>query len=144
MLWQKYATFSPENRYMFTDNSFPHATINCVIWFCGKMMVGARQASGSGLLSPSRSGSKQVNQVRLTQLNKHVFHFTVSVHLPDHTQQRVCDTTKECHCTCCGHLHDYETMTINKGISLLILIFKNCCLQLSWSISVTRSPYMQN
>lgn len=117
---------------MVTGNSFPHATINFVNLFCGKMTVGARQASGSGLLCPSKSGSIQVNQV---QLNKHVlskrkfpvqsasFHVTVSVHLPDHTQQRVCDTTKECHCTCCGHLHDYGTMTVNKGISSFILIF---------------------
>lgn len=95
--------------------SFLSAPISCVILLWCKMAVGARQGSGCGLPSPRRSGSKQVNQV---QLHKHTlskrkfpvqsasFHFTVSVHLPDHLRQRVWGTAKECHC---GQLHDYRT-----------------------------------
>lgn len=95
--------------------SFLSAPISCVILLWCKMAVGARQGSGCGLPSPRRSGSKQVKQV---QLHKHTlskrkfpvqsasFHFTVSVHLPDHLRQRVWGTAKECHC---GQLHDYRT-----------------------------------
>lgn len=86
--------------------------------FCCKLPVGVRQRSGCGLPSPTRSGSKEVNQ---GQLNKHTlskrkfpvqsasFHFTVSVHLPDHPRQQVWGIPKECHCTCCSHLRGYRT-----------------------------------
>lgn len=85
--------------------TFPPWMSWTLVLFCCKMALGAKQGSGCGLLSPRRSESKQVNHV---QLNKHAlskrkfpvqsasFHLTAGVHL-------------ECHCICCGHLHDDRT-----------------------------------